>query len=370
MISRGARVARAATTALALATVLAVFISSRRARADGDDDDHGAPPPASPSASASATPRASVPRVVVASKDGMLRIPGGRFVMGSADRQAPANERPPRAVTLAPFWIDRTEVTVGMYRACVDRGVCKPPPRTNTLCSYDAGDPLLPVSCVPWALADAYCRASSRRLPTEAEWELAARGPAGARYPWGGGGTGCGLAITLLRRNAQRSCSPKLPARVGSRPSGASVFGVLDMSGNVEEWVSDWYAPSISVPSPRAGSAHVLRGGGWLSPPASARATSRNWGSSLEAGPNVGFRCARDVMPDDPPEPAARPVGPTKPRPPGAAGVSSPRPPSGAPPKPAPVKPDATPPKPDKPPKPPKRKPKPKPSAPASPPAP
>jgi formylglycine-generating enzyme required for sulfatase activity len=359
--SRGARAARAAVTTFALATVLALTVSSRRARADGDDEDHGAPP--APSATPSAAPpRAAAPRVLVASKDGMLRIPGGRFVMGSADRHAPPNERPPRAVTLAPFWIDRTEVTVGMYRACVDRGVCKPVPRTNTLCSYDAGDPLLPVSCVPWALADAYCRASSRRLPTEAEWELAARGPAGARYPWGGGGTGCGLAITLLRRNAQRSCSPKLPARVGSRPSGASAFGVLDMSGNVEEWVSDWYAPSISVPSPRAGSAHVLRGGGWLSPPASARATSRNWGSSLEAGPNVGFRCARDVLPDDPPEPAAR-LAPSKPRPPGSAVPPGVRPPAAAPPKPAAPEPDGAQPKPDKPAKLPKRKPKPKPPA-------
>jgi formylglycine-generating enzyme required for sulfatase activity len=83
---------------------------------------------------------------------------------------------------------------------------------------------------------------------------------------------------------------------VGAHPAGASVFGVLDLTGNVEEWTSDWYVESLGPgPAPRAGAAHVLRGGGWLSAPAVSRTTSRNWGSALEAGPNVGFRCVRDA---------------------------------------------------------------------------
>ena len=76
---------------------------------------------------------------------------------------------------------------------------------------------------------------------------------------------------------------------------GASPFGIYDMSGNVEEWVADWYAETVSDLSPRAGASHVLRGGGWLSAPSAAKTTSRNWGSSREMGPNVGFRCAKDA---------------------------------------------------------------------------
>ena len=83
--------------------------------------------------------------------------------------------------------------------------------------------------------------------------------------------------------------------KVGSHPAGASTYGVLDLSGNVEEWTADWYVASVGRdPAPRAGAAHVLRGGGWLSNPSMAHTTSRNWGSAMEAGANVGFRCARD----------------------------------------------------------------------------
>jgi formylglycine-generating enzyme required for sulfatase activity len=233
-------------------------------------------------------------RVPVVQKDGMVRVPGGRFTMGSSDKAAPANERPARSVVVPPFWIDKTEVTVGAYRACVDRGACARPPKTSTVCTYDLGDAALPVSCITWALATAYCHAVAKRLPAEAEWELAARGPTPVRYPWGGQRAGCFASATLTREATQRSCAGKHPWKVGSHPAGASPFGVLDMSGNVEEWVADWYAESASETSPRAGASHVLRGGGWMSPPSQAKTTSRSWGSIREAGPNVGFRCARD----------------------------------------------------------------------------
>jgi serine/threonine-protein kinase len=229
----------------------------------------------------------------VLARDGMLRFPGGHFTMGSSNQRAPANERPPRPATVSTFWMDRTEVTVGQYRSCVDAAACARPARTSATCTYDAGDPELPVSCVRWSDADAYCRFAGKRLPSEREWEYAARGTFATSFPWGAAAS-CNNAITLVNDQSGRSCAPR-PARVGAHPSGASLFGAQDMSGNVEEWTADWYVESLGPgPAPRAGAAHVLRGGGWLSAPSQSRTTSRNWGSALEAGPNVGFRCARD----------------------------------------------------------------------------
>lgn len=258
---------------------------------EGEGDDDHAPPDKTPPAP---TPKVPAGQKTVVSKDGMVHVPGGRFTMGSSEKGAPPNERPARQVTTGPFWIDRTEVTVGAYRACVERGLCQRPPRTNAQCTYDLGDPQLPASCIPWSVAQSYCLAIGKRLPREVEWELAARGTNPVRYPWGTSGIGCGLATTLVRDNTQRSCSGKRPSRVATHLGGVSPYGALDMSGNVEEWVADWYAETMSELSPRAGASHVLRGGGWLTGPSLSRTTSRNWGSVREAGPNVGFRCARD----------------------------------------------------------------------------
>jgi formylglycine-generating enzyme required for sulfatase activity len=236
--------------------------------------------------------RQAIVKQAVVARDGMLRIPGGRFSMGSSNARAPANERPAHPVVVPPFWIDRTEVTVGAYRSCVDAGTCAKPARTSASCTFDAGDPDLPVSCMHWRDADTYCRAQGKRLPSESEWEYAARGPYATPFPWGPAAS-CSNAVTLIVDQRADTCLPH-PARVGTHPSGASVFGVLDMSGNVEEWTGDWYVESLGPgPAPRSGSAHVLRGGGWLSMPSMSRTTSRNWGSALEAGANVGFRCAK-----------------------------------------------------------------------------
>jgi formylglycine-generating enzyme required for sulfatase activity len=241
----------------------------------------------------------SAPRFSVPFRDGMLRLPGGRFTMGSSSPKAPANERPARATTVSSFWIDRTEVTVAAYRACVQATGCPAPGRTSADCTYDADDPDLPVSCVHWSDADAYCHFVGKRLPTEREWEFAARGQLAVAFPWGAGSS-CNSAITLINEQSGRSCARR-PARAGTHPNGASVFGVQDLSGNVEEWTADWYAELLGPgPAPRAGAAHVLRGGGWQSPPSQTRTTSRNWGSAVEAGANVGFRCAKD---DDAPAP-------------------------------------------------------------------
>jgi formylglycine-generating enzyme required for sulfatase activity len=259
---------------------------------DSAEDDEN--PYASASASARPPPVAPPPSPVVPARDGMLLLPGGRFTMGSADKTTPPNEHPPHVVAVEPFWIDRTEVTVGAYRACVYRRACARPERSSATCTYDLDDPELPVSCVTWQDADAYCLFAGKRLPRESEWEFAARGGRGGRYPWFGPGISCALATTLLREATGKTCTKGRPSPVGTHPLGASFWGVLDLSGNVEEWTADWYAESYAGTSPRAGASHTLRGGGWLSPPSAARTTSRDWGSALEAGPNVGLRCARD----------------------------------------------------------------------------
>ena len=252
---------------------------------EGEEESERVPAPPAPA------PPKHAPAIV---KDGMVHIPGGRFTMGSDDQKAPPNERPARLVVVSPFWIDRTEVTVAAYRGCVEKRLCPRPARASAACTFDLGDGALPVSCVPWTSADAFCMAANKRLPREVEWEMAARGTSAIKYPWGWAtANGCGPAVTLAGDATQRSCGGNRPARVGSHAGGASPFGVLDMSGNVEEWVADWYGEVVSDLSPRAGASHVLRGGGWLSQPSAARTTSRNWGSAREMGPNVGFRCAR-----------------------------------------------------------------------------
>jgi serine/threonine-protein kinase len=224
----------------------------------------------------------------------MIRVPGATFGMGSSDPRSPPNERPRHVETVGSFWLDRTEVTVQAYRACVEAHACTLPAKSSASCTYDAGDPRLPVSCVHWRDAEAFCRAAGKRLPREAEWELAGRSPSGRRYPWLGAAMGCYYAATAVNEMGARTCT-KRPSPVGAHPAGATPSGIFDLAGNVEEWTADWYVENLAHSgAPAAGASHVLRGGGWLSPPSAARMSSRNWGSSVEAGPNVGFRCAKD----------------------------------------------------------------------------
>jgi formylglycine-generating enzyme required for sulfatase activity len=154
-----------------------------------------------------------------------------------------------------------------------------------------------PVVQVAYEDALAFAAWAGKRLPTEAEWEFAARGSLPPSFPWGPLEPTCRHAISRKGNSAADGCGEG-PAPVGQRPDGKSPFGLLDMAGNVEEWVSDYYDDrhvASASRDPRGAppsAAHVLRGGSWASPWRHLRVSHRNWGSSVERGPSVGFRCA------------------------------------------------------------------------------
>jgi iron(II)-dependent oxidoreductase len=256
---------------------------------------HPSPAPPSPP-----TPPASPASPLPDGAEDMAAIPGGTWQLGcdpTTDRGCEADARPVRAVTLSPFWIDRHEVTVDHYRACVRAGACKPP-RGGGYCTWDqAGGGDLPLTCVTWDQAQTYCAWRGKRLPTEAEWERAARGPLNHPHPWGDAPPSCAVA-TLMERGF--GCGRHSPAPVGSKPEGASPEGVHDLLGNAAEWVADWYHASYDTlgphrdPSgPDKGTRRVVRGGSFID---SARALHAARRASLQpsrADYAVGFRCAR-----------------------------------------------------------------------------
>lgn len=167
---------------------------------------------------------------------GMLRVPGGKFTMG-ADSGGEADEHPAHEVTVGSFWLDATEVTNAAYRRCVDAKVCRPHDPSNAarngLDDRDFRGPEQPVSGVSWDDAVTYCGWAGKRLPTEAEWERAARGDDARRYPWGEEPPDPSRAVF----------GAPVTADVGARPAGAGPYGHLDLAGNVWEWVADPYDP-------------------------------------------------------------------------------------------------------------------------------
>ena len=225
----------------------------------------------------------SAPVEQVPEHAGMLRIPGAAIVLGG-------NER-----TLKPYWLDRTEVTVAAYRRCVVAGACPVPGRSSPYCTFDraGSSDELPVSCVRHAGAVAFCMHRGARLPSEAEWELAARGRTEHKFPWGDARPACAVAATLRSDHTAKSCTGDGPARVGTHPLGRSPFGIEDLAGNVEEWTADFFVDPMPAAPPKSGASFVLRGGSWLLGPSYARTDARSAGSSMEAGPGVGFRCAK-----------------------------------------------------------------------------
>jgi len=218
---------------------------------------------------------------------GMVYVPAGAFTMGSD--KGNSDERPVHTVYLDAFYIDKTEVTNAQYRKCVEAGGCDTPVKTTY---YDNADYTQhPVVYVSWNDADAYCRWAGKRLPTEAEWEKAARGTDGRTYPWGEG-------IDCDHAQYSKCGGGTMP--VGSKPKGASPYGALDMVGNVWEWVADWYdpdyysqSPERNPPGPDSGEGRVLRGGSLHGNQRFTRCAYRVGGNPRHRYFYVGFRCAR-----------------------------------------------------------------------------
>jgi formylglycine-generating enzyme required for sulfatase activity/tRNA A-37 threonylcarbamoyl transferase component Bud32 len=244
-----------------------------------------------------ATPQAGATQV--AARDAMLLrfVPAGSFVQGTKDG-APGSfpdEHPERTVTLDAFWIDQTEVTNAMYRQCVEAGACRAPRRTSSGTRPDYFGNVAfsnyPVIYVSWDDARTYCNWAGRRLPTEAEWEKAASGANGRLYPWGA------PAPDGTRANFNQLVGDTTP--VGSYPQGASPYGVLDLGGNVWEWVNDWYsetyyqtAPLTNPAGPGSGTERGLRGGAFSREARYVRTANRYRNPPDGQYLDVGFRCA------------------------------------------------------------------------------
>jgi formylglycine-generating enzyme len=216
---------------------------------------------------------------------GWLNVPAGDVTMGYHDGQF--DEKPPQRVSVSAFAIQRTEVTSAAYQRCVTAGACRPAPPAR-----GAGHP---VTGVTWADARAYCRWIGGDLPTEAQWERAARGDDGRRYPWGD-------QSPRLRANCGRGCYDVFEgtAPVGSFPAGVGPFGTYDQAGNVEEWVADWYKesypkmrPATDPSGPTTGLFRVVRGGEYQNEDLVMRSSNRFWSAPQRGNERRGMRCAK-----------------------------------------------------------------------------
>ena len=228
-----------------------------------------------------------------------VRIEGGSFFMGSNDGDS--DERPIHSVTVPTFEMSKTAVTVDQYRACVDAGTCTAP-KTGTYCNWGKSDRgSHPIICVDWDQAQAFANWVGGRLPSEAEWEYAARSGGGdCKYPWGDEDATCERAV--MNDGSGYGCGRDSTWPVCSKLKGNTTHGLCDMAGNVWEWVQDWYhdsyngAPTdgLAWESP-TGSYRVNRGGSWYFGARSVRAAYRYYGVPRSRYGYLGFRLARSV---------------------------------------------------------------------------
>ena len=257
----------------------------------------GPPPPAKDGQAA--------PVESVKGKDGapMILVPAGPFTMGSNDGLP--NERPEHSVTLDAYYIDQYEVTLTLYRKFLESGKHESPPTWDDEAATTVGD--RPAIGMKWADAAAYCQWAGKRLPTEAEWEKAARGTDSRRYPWGhmqpfvdianyNRGVWVSEAITLV---GVTSGLEGMSVRHGLKEGGKSPYGLSHMAGNASEWVADWYdreyyqkSPDKNPTGPSEGEKRVLRGGSWADLPAALRVTARFSAEPDYEDRTIGFRCA------------------------------------------------------------------------------
>ena len=228
-----------------------------------------------------------------------VRIPGGSFNMGSEDGDS--DEMPVHIVMVPTFEMGNTQVTVDQYRACVDAGACTAP-STSEWCNWGQSDRgKHPINCVDWNQAQAFATWAGGRLPSEAEWEYAARSGGGdCKYPWGDEDATCERAV--MNDGSGYGCGRDSTWPVCSKLKGNTTHGLCDMAGNVWEWVQDWYhdsyngAPTdgLAWESP-TGSDRVYRGGSWLSYARYVRAADRDNADPRYRRDNLGFRLARSV---------------------------------------------------------------------------
>ena len=244
------------------------------------------------------------PREILDPHDGMtlVYIPAGKFQMGSADKASPQH-----TVYLGAYRIDKTEVSNAQYARCVADGGCTRPANnySATRGSYYDNSQYAnyPVIFVSWSQAAAYCAWAGRRLPTEAEWEKAARGPENFIYPWGNTFDGtrtnyCDVNCNWDWGDDHFNDGSFDTTSVGMYPGGISPYGVLDMAGNVHEWVADWFAPydqdkSRNPTGPDFGQDKIIRGGAWGDDTDHVRSDVRSPLNPANWMDFIGFRCAR-----------------------------------------------------------------------------